>query len=452
MPLTSMPDDSDLRVIVNTLGMPRLRRYVKGPTFVISFATTASVGSAYLVSKVTALTQGPVGVGILGAALGLISLMLGIGQFGIPGALPAAIRRDRSRSVALRALAGTSVLTLMLVLATGSAILILGVVRIGLPDSTSVTQVVWLTFTAAVGLEAIIVTVLLSIFVGPKTSSVVGMCTVLVSSAATSMVLAFRHEISIPEALGVGGIAGLVTLGFGAIGLVTLPHFSQDPDDPFSWARFARLAVTIWSGSVGSGIAFALFPLLALVGLGAAGAGLLKAAMSIGIGVFYLGSGWMQAHYYPSLAREAHREKATAHIVAECRGRALQILLPVAIIVAITAPIIVRLLYTRQFSGAALAIGVFAFASLIRVMTAVNVAVSNAHRKMGALAVTEWSFAAFLVAGTVFAVSARASLNWYLTAFSIATMSSFLISEIALIRVGLPSFLRARRGIPKTAT
>lgn len=426
----------------DTQHVPTIRRMLSRPTVRISAATGLTAASAYVVSKATAITHGPVGVGVLGASLGAISLILAIGNLGFPSALPAAVRRDKRRSVAVSVLLWASLVAALLVVAASVAFAVFGR-RFAAFAGIGVADIGWLGIAGFAALLVVILSVLGSVFLGSTYSAVIILASSAASALISSAILLRSPGASIPMALGVGSIGSLVVAAIGSAPFFQLRNGVGDPDDRFSWIRLVRLALSMWVAALGSGIAFAVYPVLAFAGLGDFDSGLLKAAMSISISVFYVGNAWITSHFYPMLASVSGSDVHTSEVLVAARRRTIRILAPATALVAIAAPALLWVLFTHEFVAAWPAVVVLTVGSFIRVVTALNVAAMTAARGVRGQAATEWVFATIFVGVSFVAVVTGAGIWAYLAAFIFAVLAAVITSEMILRRSGLPSFMRA---------
>ncbi len=425
---------------------PRLLKLVRGNSVRIALATALATGSSYAVSKVVAVQMGPTGIGLLGAIMGSISLIASLSNLGIPTALPAIQQASLNYEGAAVLLRRSLVVVGLAVPLASLLLLTMGFEK----HLSNAGDFLWLSLAGFVAVALLITASLDSMYCGGAAAATTTMKSAVASTSASCLLLLLIPGITILTAIGLGSLASLTLLIHHWSSFLTRARQTRLKDSPtprsptHSWRMISRLSLGIWAGSIGANIAWGAFPVVTLIVIGSADSGQLKAALSLSMLVFYVGSSWVINVTYPALSKSVGDIRIAREVTVNARNRVLLLLVPAGIGLQIFSPWILQLLYSDQFSQATLLVGPLVVAAIIRTLTLLNVYSLSAQRTVRAQALTEWCFALSLAIATAIAALFHPSAIWFATGLAIASLVSLCTSEVLMRHHHLPSVLGQR--------
>lgn len=399
--------------------MIRLKRLAGSSTGIIFASTGVASGSSYLVSKAIAVTSGTSGLGLYGAAIGMVSLTLAVGQLGVPNALPALIGTALSRRLS-RQLLLTLFSTSLLVAIVATAIL--GIAQ-SIFDSR---DVIALGVLGLAGLQVVFYSVISAVFIGPRFSAATSALSVTVSNLISSLAFILAPTTSIPIGLACGAVGSMSISAYVAVVIVRRGGDPSINPSSLSWRKLVGNSSVAWLSNLFAGGALALYPIAAVTLFGSSDAGLVKAGLSLSAVILYLGNGSITHHRYPSMARESGNQVSRAK--RHAMKRTAQSLLPLTAILSLLSPVLLLVLFSEEFVEAWWLVPVFATAYFMRVLTGLNTAMMSVIGRNDLRALTELAFSISLVAWMFWSFQNQTSLSTFAVGLLIASLASLLFS------------------------
>lgn len=424
-----------------------IARYGSGSSARIALFVAITVGSSYLVAKVVAVLDGPSGVGFLGAIMGAVSLLITFSALGLPSAIPVLQRGSLNQPESMRTLRRTSVLFL----ASIPILLLISMFLVKQLDKEGAVFVQQ-TFSLFVAGMAAIGTLLVSAvearYRSPVQAALTSMLSALSSAVVTAVFLLCFHNIDLLSAIAIGSLVSLLVLSVRILQLRSvihgLPNGVSGQEAP-SYQRIIRFAIPMWLSSLGSNFAWSIFPIFALTLLGSTSAGYLKADLSLSMLLFYLGDAWRTYKTYPELARHFHDSKGFSQVLKSARKQISFGLVPLGVLLQVAAPLLLWILYSSEFIGMALGVGILSLAAIFRVALYTNLSIFAVHHRVRIQVFCEWAFAVALLGALVVVWLTQSGIYTYMSALLVASLITFLITELIAKAYRLPSVIFTNR-------
>lgn len=411
----------------------------------ITTSTLMATALAYLLAKIVAVTNGAVGLGLLGGVFGAIAFIGSLGALGLAMALPVSSARSNDRGLPRRYfLSATSVLFLVVPL-----VVLVSAISGLLPRLAdyplTVFDYCWIGIATLATLEIQLVAAVVAVLAGAREAAWASLFGTGAGALTSAFLIGWMPEIALPQAIGIGGLVSLFACGvlMWRHGLLWKSESSTRAE--LQTTAYFGLSVRMWLASLGSNMAWGIYPILALGSLGAAGAGLLRAALSLSTLVLYVGTSLVTYWVVPRIAPLIKDPLPLAEHFRSIRNRVVLWQIFLAVGISVTSPLLLIILFSQEFVAAASLVAILSISMAFRVFSLVNssLLVAGQHTKVQAL--IEWLSAFILVASSLIAYVTQAHAVWYAAAMGISSLVAFGVSELLSRRFNYPSVLKAGR-------
>ena len=416
-----------------------LRRSTTGHLAASAVATSAS---SFLVAKAVAVTGGPVQVGVLAAFMGTASLIVALGNVGMPYVFPTQLTAELTTGMWLKASAVVAGASLIM---TGCAISLLlttpivSLVTGGRGSSTG------LVLSASVYGVATLALLNINAAAAQVTSG---------KHAALNNAVSYSLIAVIAAALVATASAPVeVAMGFGALGALcyltiawlrlTVVVAKRSPraasaTDFKAWA-FLRKGLGTWGSTVLPGVAWSVVPLFVVASSGLGNAGMFRASLTIGMLLVTFGNVWVAYLTFPQLIRASGMSPAEAQVMNRARQRHLLVLLPMAAVLVAASPLLLILLYAPEFASAWALVPLTAGYAIVQVAVESNLAVFKAKTVILPQTITTSLQAVTLLCLVLSGTAVEAPLWCFAGALTVSALVGLAVSELLLMRSHSPS-------------
>jgi hypothetical protein len=411
----------------------------------ITTSTLLATALAYILAKIVAVTHGTAGLGLLGGVFGAIAFIGALGALGLAMALPVSLASSSDEGLPRKYfLIATSVLFLFVPLVVVVSA-ISGLLSRLADYPLTVSDYCWIGIATLATLEIQLVAAAVAVRIGAREAAWTSLFGTGAGALTSALLIGCMPGIALPLAIGIGGLVSL-----SACGVLTLRHRLLRKSEScirseLQAAAYFGLSVRMWLASLGSNMAWGIYPILALGSLGAAGAGLLRAALSLSTLVLYIGTALVTYWVVPKIAPFIMDPITLYEHFRLIRNRVVLWQIFLAVGISVASPILLIILFSQDFVAAASLVAILSIAMVFRVLSLVNssLLVAGQHTKVQAL--IEWLSAFILVASSLIAYATQAHAVWYAVAMGISSLAAFGVSEVLSRRFNYPSVLKAGR-------
>lgn len=409
----------------------------------------ATSASSFLVAKAVAVTGGVVEVGVLAAFMGVASLIVALGNLGMPYVFPTQLTAGLTTRVWLQASAVVALASLVMAVTATGLLMVTPIVDLTSGGRGSSTGLV---------LSASVygVTTLALLNVNAATAQIKGGKHSALNNAASyaavavvAVLLVSAAKVPVEVAMGVGALVALCYLTIVWLHLtVVVARRSPEalPVTDFSSMALLKNGLGTWLTTVLPGVVWAAVPLVVVASLGLAEGGMFRASLTIGMLLVTLGNVWVAYLTFPQLIRASANPGQEAQVMKRARQRHLMVMLPMAAVLIAASPLLLVLLYSPEFKPAWVLVPLTAGYAFVQVAVEANYAIFKSktaiRRQMISTSFQAGTLLCLLVAGT----DVHASLWYFAGSLTISALVGLLVSELQLMRIGSPSICFPKRG------
>ena len=388
---SSPPDDVDLHDSVKPSATSHRRN--------LQVAAALSLLASFLTGKVIALTLGPGGVGFQGAVVSTGSLTALLATWAVANNLPAlaAARPTSSRNDFTRVLVRASALAFLPSMALASAL--------ALPELlANYSMPVVATGLLLGSLASVLLTAqptALSTFHSSGSAARYQLVGSVTSAASTIAAVLLLDASLLPSIVGGGLLLGQIV----ASAATLRRGRSSSPSHPVPLMWFVRGSLPVYGSTVISGMAIGLSPLIVLTIAGPDTSGLLRAATALGSIPTTILMSSVALHFYPAVSRACARREPTRGLTRESIRSVVGRAAISSLLLAILAPWLLWIAFSKSFVGAAGALSLLAGAGVIRILTLHNAFLLLAQQRKRAYLVSEAVVSVVLIVGVICAAT-----------------------------------------------
>lgn len=422
---------------------------IRSSTSYLAAAAAATSASSFLVAKAVAVTGGVVEVGVLAAFMGVASLIVALGNLGMPYVFPTQLTAGLTTRVWLQASAVVALASLVMAATATGLLMVTPIVDLtsgGRGSSTGL--VLWASVYGVATLALLNVNAATAQIKGGKHSALNNAAS-YAAIAVVAVLLVSAAKVPVEVAMGVAALVALCYLTIVWLHL-TVVVVRRPPEalpvTDFSSMALLKNGLGTWLTTLLPGVVWAAVPLVVVASLGLAEGGMFRASLTIGMLLVTLGNVWVAYLTFPQLIRASANPGQEAQVLKRAGQRHLLVLLPMAAVLIAASPLLLVLLYSSEFEPAWVLVPLTAGYAFVQVAVEVNYAIFKSktaiRRQMIGTSLQAGTLLCLLVAG----IAVHAPL-WYFTgSLTISALVGLVVSELQLMRFGSPSICVPKRG------
>lgn len=422
---------------------------LRSSTGYLAAAAAATSASSFLVAKVVAVTGGPAEVGVLAAFMGAASLIVALGNVGMPYVFPTQLTAELTTRVWLKASAVVALASLAMTVTATGLLMVTPIVDLATGGRGSSTGLVLSASVYGVATLALLnVNAATAQITGGKHSALNNAVS-YAAIAVVASVLVAAASLPVEVAMGVAALVALCYLTIVWLQLtVVVARRSREavPVTHFSSMALLKKGLGTWVTTVLPGVAWAAVPLVVVASLGLADGGMFRASLTIGMLLVTLGNVWVAYLTFPQLIRATGMPAQEARVMKRARQRHLLVLLPMAAILVAASPLLLVLLYSPEFEPAWALVPLTAGYAVIQVAVEVNLALFKSKSEIRLQMISTSLQAVTLLCLLVMGTFVQVPLWFFAGSLTISALVGLLVSELQLMRSDSPSICFPNRG------